>query len=96
MTELNGKEMAAARREYVGPDQMEQGDPTGYKIAPLSPQQVDIVRTVEDLLSLISGRRVVLVVYEPSAAAGELDDDKQQSRATEHLQNITTELTTQR
>lgn len=35
-----------------------------YVVASLSPIQVDMVRAIEDLLSLATGKRVTVVVYE--------------------------------
>ena len=35
-----------------------------YVVASLSPAQVDMVRAVEDLLSLATGKQVAVVVYE--------------------------------
>lgn len=77
MTELNGNEKAALSREYAGPDQ---GDRFEYKIASLSPRQVEIVRATEDLLSLVAGKRLVVVVYEPPAAAAETRDEKRENQ----------------
>ncbi|MBE3576969.1 MAG: hypothetical protein IMX00_04690 [Limnochordales bacterium] len=77
MIESNGKERAGQVGEYGGSTGREH---FGYRIASLSPRQLEIVQATESLLSLTAGKRLVVVVYESTAATGELHNERQDNQ----------------